>query len=224
MPNSVEATPPFTVWEPSSTHSCSILPSPTHSHPSSPSPPSHHMLPPLYPELGGSSLSTMRSACVARRPLATPPRLRSPPACGAVRCQPTVRCDAAARHAKLKTIVIRLRPRPRGCRCAWICWGAPCAPPSPQARPLPCLVMLADIGGDAVVVIPVIPTVIDGDAAARHAKRKTIVIRLRPRPCGRRCYRTCRGAPCAPPVPPAPPAPTVAPPPLRALLARRENR
>ena len=103
----------------------------------SPSPPSHHMLPPLYPALGGSSLSTMRSACVARRPLATPPRLRSHPACGAVRCQPTVRCDAAARHAKRKTIVVRLRPRPRARRCYWTCWGAPCAPPVPPAPPAP---------------------------------------------------------------------------------------
>ena len=32
------------------------------------------------------------------------------------------------------------------------------------------------------------------------------------------------GRPLRAPVPPAPPAPTVAPPPLRALLARRENR
>ena len=67
------------------------------------------------------------------------------------------------------------------------------------------------------------PPGIAGDAAARHARRKTIVIPLRPRPRGRRCSWTCWGAPCAPPSPPAPPAPTVAPPPLRTLSVRRER-
>ena len=67
------------------------------------------------------------------------------------------------------------------------------------------------------------PPGIAGAAAARHARRKTIVIPLRPRPRGCRCSWTCWGAPCAPPSPPAPPAPTVAPPPLRTLLVRRER-